>query len=123
MSAAAGFPALLERFFTERLLRQRQASPHTVASYRDTFSLLLRPTWSPPDVPPLTLAVAVILPLMAAVTVFFQRRMHPIFVEVRKLMAEICARLAEFIQGMQVLQDLAGAQRKLKGLGQLVVGQ
>jgi hypothetical protein len=37
MSAAAGFPALLERFFTERLLRQRQASPHTVASYRDTF--------------------------------------------------------------------------------------
>jgi len=32
----------LEAFFTERLLRQRQASPHTVASYRDTFSLLLR---------------------------------------------------------------------------------
>jgi site-specific recombinase XerD len=32
---------LLERFFTDRLLRQRQASPHTVASYRDTFRLLL----------------------------------------------------------------------------------
>jgi integrase len=32
----------LEAFFTERLLRQRRASPHTVASYRDTFSLLLR---------------------------------------------------------------------------------
>jgi site-specific recombinase XerD len=31
----------LEAFFTERLLRQRQASPHTVASYRDTFRLLL----------------------------------------------------------------------------------
>ena len=42
MSAAAGFPALLERFFTERLLRQRQASPHTVASYRDTFRLLVQ---------------------------------------------------------------------------------
>jgi site-specific recombinase XerD len=38
----ASFPALLERFFTERLIRQRQASPHTVSSYRDTFRLLLR---------------------------------------------------------------------------------
>ena len=32
----------LEAFFTERLYRQRQASPHTIASYRDTFRLLLR---------------------------------------------------------------------------------
>ncbi|MEK7754992.1 MAG: tyrosine-type recombinase/integrase [Acidobacteriota bacterium] len=31
----------LEAFFTERLLRQRHASPHTVAAYRDTFRLLL----------------------------------------------------------------------------------
>lgn len=33
---------LLEAFFTNRLLRQRQASPNTVAAYRDTFRLLLR---------------------------------------------------------------------------------
>ena len=26
---------ILEAFFTERLLTQRQVSPHTVASYRD----------------------------------------------------------------------------------------
>ena len=32
---------VLEAFFTERLMTQRQASPHTVASYRDTFRLLL----------------------------------------------------------------------------------
>lgn len=32
----------LEAFFTERLLRQRDASPHTVAAYRDTMRLLLR---------------------------------------------------------------------------------
>jgi len=32
----------LEAFFTDRLLRQRQASPNTIAAYRDTFSLLLR---------------------------------------------------------------------------------
>jgi len=30
----------LQAFFTERLIRQRQASPHTVAAYRDTFRLL-----------------------------------------------------------------------------------
>jgi len=33
---------LLETFFTDRLLPQKRASPHTIASYRDTFSLLLR---------------------------------------------------------------------------------
>ena len=31
----------LEGFFTERLIVQRRASPHTVASYSDTFRLLL----------------------------------------------------------------------------------
>ncbi len=39
---AASLPALLQAFFTDRLLRQRRASPHTVAGYRDTFRLLLR---------------------------------------------------------------------------------
>src|SRR6266571_5792535 len=29
-------------FFLERLQRQRRASPHTIAAYRDTFRLLLR---------------------------------------------------------------------------------
>lgn len=42
MSADTGFPALLTAFFTDRLMRQRQASPHTIASYRDTFRLLLQ---------------------------------------------------------------------------------
>jgi site-specific recombinase XerD len=31
----------LQAFFTERLITQRDSSPHTVASYRDTFRLLL----------------------------------------------------------------------------------
>lgn len=39
---AADFPALVQAFFTDRLLRQREASPHTVAAYRATFRLLLR---------------------------------------------------------------------------------
>jgi len=32
---------LLQGFFTDKLMLQRQASPHTVAAYRDTFKLLL----------------------------------------------------------------------------------
>jgi len=32
---------LLQGFFTDKLMRQRQASPHTIAAYRDTFTLLL----------------------------------------------------------------------------------
>ena len=39
---AATFQSLLQGFFTDRLLRQRQASPHTIAGYRDTFRLLFR---------------------------------------------------------------------------------
>jgi integrase/recombinase XerD len=31
----------LQAFFTDRLVRQRHASPHTIAAYRDTFRLLL----------------------------------------------------------------------------------
>ncbi len=42
MKPQAHFPALLESFFTQRLISQRQASPHTIASYRDTFRLLLQ---------------------------------------------------------------------------------
>jgi len=40
--STATLPALLQSFFTERLLTQRQVSSHTIASYRDTFRLLLR---------------------------------------------------------------------------------
>jgi integrase/recombinase XerD len=35
-------PTLLQRFFTGRLTAQLQASPNTIAGYRDTFRLLLR---------------------------------------------------------------------------------
>jgi integrase/recombinase XerD len=35
---------LLQRFFTDRLTRQLQASPNTIAGYRDTFRLLLQYT-------------------------------------------------------------------------------
>ena len=42
MRDSANLAALLQSFFTSRLMAQRKASPHTIASYRDTFRLLLQ---------------------------------------------------------------------------------
>ncbi|RQQ43621.1 site-specific integrase [Burkholderia stagnalis] len=42
MTTRTSFAPLLERFFTQRLMHQRQASVHTIASYRDTFRMLLQ---------------------------------------------------------------------------------
>lgn len=39
--APPSFATLLQRFFTEHLIHHRAVSPRTVASYRDTFRLLL----------------------------------------------------------------------------------
>jgi integrase/recombinase XerD len=42
MSAPSYLAPHLERFFTQRLMTQRQVSPHTIASYRDTFRLFFQ---------------------------------------------------------------------------------
>ena len=42
MKTITTLASLLEGFFTQRLMAQRRASPHTIAAYRDTFRLLLR---------------------------------------------------------------------------------
>src|SRR5262245_4688283 len=36
------FSVLLQAFFTDYLISQRQASEHTISSYRDTFCLFLK---------------------------------------------------------------------------------
>ncbi len=54
---ASTFPALLQRFFTERLGTQMNASPNTIAGYRDTFRLLLRYAERRLGRPPTRLAV------------------------------------------------------------------
>ena len=41
MTTITPMSGLLQSFFTDRLIKQRQASTHTIASYRDTFRLLL----------------------------------------------------------------------------------
>lgn len=41
MSSGTNLAPFLQKFFTQRLLQQKEASPHTISSYRDTFRLLL----------------------------------------------------------------------------------
>jgi integrase/recombinase XerD len=40
MKPSSNVATLIERYFTERLMRQRNVSANTIASYRDTFRLL-----------------------------------------------------------------------------------
>ncbi len=42
MITSTSLAPLLQRFFTQRLMQQRQASPHTISSYRDTFRQFLK---------------------------------------------------------------------------------
>lgn len=41
MTSQVSIAPLVERYFSQRLIIQKQASPHTIASYRDTFRLFL----------------------------------------------------------------------------------
>ncbi|UTS88448.1 tyrosine-type recombinase/integrase [Rhizobium anhuiense] len=54
---ASSFPALIQRFFTDRLCTQMEASPHTIAGYRDTFRLLIRYAGSRRGKPPTKLTI------------------------------------------------------------------
>jgi len=54
---AATLPALIQRFFTDRLCIQMEASRHTVAGYRDTFRLLLQFASARHGKPPVKLTI------------------------------------------------------------------
>lgn len=58
MTVTPTFPTLLQDFFHQHLLAQRQASPRTVASYRDTFRLLLTYTHERLHKPPSAVTLA-----------------------------------------------------------------
>jgi integrase/recombinase XerD len=48
---------ILQSFFADRMTTQKQASPHTIRSYRDTFRLLLTYTQQTTGTPPWKLNV------------------------------------------------------------------
>lgn len=58
MPDTSDLPGLLQSFFTVRLMTQRKVSPHTIASYRDTFRLLLQFTQKRLRKPPSQLRLA-----------------------------------------------------------------
>ena len=59
--------ATMQAFFTERLIGQRRASPHTIAAYRDTLRLLLGFAAARTGTPPCRLDIAELdAPLIAA---------------------------------------------------------
>ena len=57
MKPSSNVAALIERYFTERLMRQRNLSPNTIASYRDTFRLLFTVAQARLRKPPSALAL------------------------------------------------------------------
>ena len=77
MNAISTLPALLEAFFTDRIMGQRQASPHTIASYRDTFCLLLQFAQQRLHKPPSSLTVPELdTPLLGAFLDHLERERH-----------------------------------------------
>lgn len=67
----------LQAFFTKRLIDQRQASPHTIASYRDTFRLLLAFAHQQTGRPPSRLQLEDLdAPLIVAFLTHLQQQRH-----------------------------------------------
>jgi integrase/recombinase XerD len=67
----------LQAFFTERLITQRNASPQTIAAYRDTFKLLLRFTFEQTGKQPFQLDIADLdAPLIGAFLAHLEQQRH-----------------------------------------------
>lgn len=67
----------LTAFFVDRLMQQRQASPHTIASYRDTFRLLVQYTQRRLKKPPSKLTLEDLdTPLLGAFLDHLERERH-----------------------------------------------
>ena len=57
MKPSSSLAELIERYFTVRLMRQRNVSANTIASYRDTFRLLFTFAQAQLRKPPSTLTL------------------------------------------------------------------
>ena len=62
MNTCLQFSELMQAFFTDRLMHQRQASPNTIASYRDTIRLLLQFAQQQTGKPPTKLTMGLLEP-------------------------------------------------------------
>ncbi len=77
MTSPTSLAPLLERFFADRLMRQRQASGHTISSYRDTFRLFLTFAHDRLQTPPSRLPFeAIEAPLVVAFLDHLEKQRH-----------------------------------------------
>jgi site-specific recombinase XerD len=77
MTPSTSLAPLLERFFADRLMRQRQASSHTISSYRDSFRLFLTFAHQRLQTPPAHLAFeAIDAPLVVAFLDHLEKHRH-----------------------------------------------
>lgn len=79
----------LQAFFTDRLVRQRQASPHTLAAYRDTMRLLVRFAAARRGVAPSQLEVSDLD--AAVISAFLDHREHDCHNSIRTRNARLAA--------------------------------
>ena len=71
MQKPADLALTLQSFFTKRLIAQRRVSPHTIASYRDTFRLLLQFSQKQLHKEPFQLGLAVVLLMLVVILSLF----------------------------------------------------
>jgi ATP-binding cassette subfamily B protein len=69
--------------------------------------------------PRLFLAVSTLIPVIALLTVLFQKKVRPMFLVVRKKYAEIVAYLTEMVQGMRVIQAFSREEEVRQKMAQL----
>jgi site-specific recombinase XerD len=74
MKPSCNVAALIERYFTERLMRQRNVSANTIASYRDTFRLLFMFAQASLRKPPSTWPSTIWMCLSSARSLLISRR-------------------------------------------------
>ena len=67
----------------------------------------------------LFLAVSTLIPVIALLTVLFQKKVRPMFLVVRKKYAEIVAYLTEMVQGMKVIQAFSRESAVKQKMAQL----
>ncbi|MDP2808388.1 MAG: ABC transporter ATP-binding protein, partial [bacterium] len=67
----------------------------------------------------LFLAISTLIPVIALLTIIFQKKVRPLFLVVRKKYAEIVAYLTEMVQGMKVIQAFSREEAVKQKMAQL----
>ncbi|MGH8532501.1 MAG: site-specific integrase [Gammaproteobacteria bacterium] len=108
MTTPTSFAPLLERFFTQRLMQQRQASPHTISSYRDTFRQFLKFVQQRLHKPPSRLSFEEIDALLIVAFLDELEKRQGLSVRSRNLRLRVCEKTVNVHGGYSGCARLAG---------------